>query len=392
MIRYAQKRSLTESVWRDNRRTSYWKFGGTIMGVATRMWRIQNDRATRLPVTELNYERRLEEILEDDLSLISEPRKWMCIGRQVTTASNGFADLLALDENANVVILELKRDKTDREVVSQCLDYAAWVSTLEYEHLAEIYAAYLSRQKATARPSLEQAFSEFFGSKIPDEVNTNHEMVIVASALHPEAERVLAYLSTKYAVPIGAVFFSFYRDGDAEYLSRTWLEEPVSSAPVKPKSGKWNGEYYASFGYPKEVVEAGRQYGFIVAGGGDWYTKTLDLLAPGERVWVNFGAGKGFGGVARVLEGKMPVDDVLVTVDGLQVPLLSVFQSDVVRSVKDDPEGGTYAVRVAWEHSVPYGQGVWEKGFFANQNTVACPVTAAWPYTVTRLKEIWNIG
>ena len=361
------------------------------MGVTTRMWRIQDDQATRLPATELDYERRLEEILEDDLGLVSEPRRWMCIGRQVPTASNGFVDLLALDENANVVILELKRDKTDREVVSQCLDYASWVTTLEYEHLAEIYASYLSRRKVQERPSLEQAFESFFETKIPDEVNSSHEMVIVASALHPEAERVLTYLSSNYAVPIGAVFFSFFRDGNAEYLSRTWLEEPVTSAPTKPKSGKWNGEYYVSFGFPREVVEAGRRYGFFVAGGGDWYTKTLDLLSPGDRVWVNFGAGKGFGGVGRVVEGKLPVDDVMITVDGQRVPLLSVVESEDVRSVQQDPEGGTYAVQVEWDHTVPYASGVWEKGFFANQNTVACPVTNAWPYTVTRLKELWNI-
>jgi RecB family endonuclease NucS len=52
----------------------------------------------------------------------------LLVGRQVTTASYGRIDLLAIDDEANLVVLELKRNKTPREIVAQALDYASWVS------------------------------------------------------------------------------------------------------------------------------------------------------------------------------------------------------------------------------------------------------------------------
>jgi hypothetical protein len=57
----------------------------------------------------------------------------------------------------------------------------------------------------------------------------------------------------------------------------------TSSGPNEP----WNGEFYCSFGEDKERSwEDAVQYGFISAGGGAWYSRTLQLLNPGNRVWV----------------------------------------------------------------------------------------------------------
>jgi hypothetical protein len=50
-----------------------------------------------------------------------------------------------------------------------------------------------------------------------------------------------------------------------------------------------------------------------------------------------------------------------------------------------------YAVRLKWLYTVPYDKGVWEKGFLANQNTVALPTSPKWEYTVQRLKTLWGI-
>lgn len=41
--------------------------------------------------------------------------------------SGGILDLLAVDEEANLVIVELKRDRTPRDVVAQTLDYASCI-------------------------------------------------------------------------------------------------------------------------------------------------------------------------------------------------------------------------------------------------------------------------
>lgn len=360
------------------------------MGVQTGFWRIQQDKPVRIQPTAIDYEKRLETLIEKDCSIISEPRRWLVIGRQVPTVHGGIIDLLAMDEAGALIVVELKRDRTDREAVSQALDYASWVQDLQYEDVATVFEDY-RRRRGTEAVSLQDAFKEHFGAEIPEDVNSSHEIVIVAAELRPETERIVRYLQANYGVPINVVFISFFKDGDAEYLSRTWLVEPSDDERASRAPKRWNGEYYAIFGFPREVVEAGLKHGFLLAGGGQWYWKSMDMLDVGDRVWVNLGKGKGFGGVGIVTKTRTPVDDFIVEVDGESVPLTDAVRSPEVVRVADDPERGTYAIGVRWLHTVPYDEGVWEKGFLANQNTVARPTSPKWDYTVRRLKAVWRI-
>jgi hypothetical protein len=365
------------------------------MSLETGFWRIQNNRPMRIAPTVMDYEKRLEEVLESDIAVVSEPRRWMVIGRQVQTDHGGFIDLLAMDETGNLVVLELKRDKSDREVVSQVLDYASWVQELEYEGIASIFATYQDKWHNGSTTSLQEAFNKFFGVDIPEEVNGSHEMVIVATELHPESERVVRYLQKNYAVPVNAVFFSFFLDGDAEYLSRSWLVEPTNDETALRQPSRWNGEYYVTFGYPKDVVQAGLKYGFFVAGGGEWFWKSMDMLSIGDHVWVYlptkyYGDHNGFVGLAEVLDTRQPVDNFTVTKDGAEVPIASLFETPLAREA-DDPATAEYVVRLKWLSVRPETKAVWEKGFFANQNTVTRPVSPKWDYTVNRLKTLWGI-
>lgn len=300
-----------------------------------------------------------------------------------------------MDATGDLIVLELKRDKTDREVVSQVLDYASWVEDLQYEDVASVFAAYQTKWRDGAKTSLQDAFKEYFGTDIPEEVNSSHEMVIVATALHPESERVVRYLQKNYAVPVNAVFFSFFADGDAEYLSRSWLVQPSEEEAVSQRPARWNDEHYVSFGYPKDVVQAGLEYGFFLGGGGDWYAKSMEMLSIGDRVWVYlpsrfYGSHNGFVGVAEVLEPRQPVDNFTVNKDGVEVPVTSLFETPLALEA-DDPDTTEYAVRLKWLHKVPDTKAVWEKGFLANQNTVARPTSPKWDYTVNRLKTLWNV-
>ena len=60
----------------------------------------------------------------------------------VETAFGTFIDLLCMDCEGNLVIVELKRDETPRDVVAQALDYGSWVKDLEAEKIREIAANY----------------------------------------------------------------------------------------------------------------------------------------------------------------------------------------------------------------------------------------------------------
>lgn len=87
------------------------------MGVQTGFWRIQQDKPVRIQPTAIDYEKRLEALIEADWSIIAEPRRWLVIGRQVPAVHGGIIDLLAMDETGALIVVELKRDRTDREAV-----------------------------------------------------------------------------------------------------------------------------------------------------------------------------------------------------------------------------------------------------------------------------------
>ena len=156
---------------------------------------------------------------------------------------------------------------------------------------------------------------------------------------------------------------------------------------------EWNGEHYVSFaGDPDRSWDEAAKYGFIAAGGGAWYTTTLGMLSPGERVRVYI-PDTGYVGVGEVQGAVTALDDFTVLDDaGHEVPLvsLSVKAASLTRVV-DDPDKAEYLVPVKWTKTVSPAKAVKEKCFFGKQNTVARPTTAAWGYTVDRLTQRWEI-
>lgn len=357
------------------------------------VWRI-DDAVVPVEFGSLDIEARLEEILDKNIGIASP--NWLVIGRQLHTDHGQTIDLLAIDRDANLVVLELKRDKTYRDIVAQVLDYGSWVRELKDERIAQIFDEYQNRWHNKGEPiSIDEAFKKTFGVAVPDDMNSTHELVIVASGLDPATERIVRYLADEYGVRINAVFFRVFRDGDREYLSRAWFRDPAEvTAGLSEDTGRaeWNGEYYVSFGYDTEVVRDGLRRGYIVAGGGSWYSRTLEMLEPGSRIWVNV-PGSGYVGVGVVTEGMEPVDKVMMPDEkGDKVQLVQISKSAAsLRSAADDLDTADYLVRVDWLKTVGPTEAIREKGFFGNQNSVARPRTPKWEYTVGRLKRRFGI-
>lgn len=295
----------------------------------------------------------------------------MIIGRQVPTAFGKLIDLLAINVQGDVTIIELKRDRTPREVVAQTLDYASWVQNITYEEITEIFSVQHPGQH------FEQAFSERFDTDPPDTVNENHQLIVVASELDPSTERIIDYLSTNFGEPINAVFFRYFKENDSEYLVRSWLIDPAqvesqtSKAPVAKGKEAWNGkDFYVSLGEGNtRSWEDCRRYGFVSAGGGRWYSAALQQLAPGARVFVCIPK-KGYVGVGTVKESAVRVRDFRITEVGLEKRLLDVkLVAPDMGEHADDPELSEYLVRMEWTKTLPAEEAIWEKGMYANQNS-----------------------
>src|SRR5688572_24803690 len=100
------------------------------MPIEVGIWRI-NGSIERVHFSSLATEAKLEDVLHRDIRLLDPGL--MINGRQVPTIYGKYIDLLAIDAEGDLTVVELKRDKTPREVVAQTLDYAAWVQTLTYD-------------------------------------------------------------------------------------------------------------------------------------------------------------------------------------------------------------------------------------------------------------------
>src|SRR2546430_6195497 len=116
--------------------------------------------------------------------------EWMLIGRQENTGFGGRVDLLAIAPDGSLVLIEIKRHRTPREVIAQALDYASWVEGLRPEDIARTYDRF-----APGR-SLANDFRDRFGYELDEEaLNQSHQIVIVASMLDDSSERIVQYLS-----------------------------------------------------------------------------------------------------------------------------------------------------------------------------------------------------
>lgn len=354
------------------------------MPIETTIWNIQDGLRPinySIPDTEMD----IEDILAEKIEIIDPGL--MVIGRQVTTNSGGRIDILALDVEGNTIIIELKRDKTPRDVIAQVLDYASWINNLTMSEIKEIF------RQNNPNQIIEQSFSEKLNVDFPEVVNENHKIIVVASELDSSTERILNYLNENYGVPINVVFFRYFADGDQKYLTRTWLVDPniveQQSKQIRTRE-PWNQrDFYVSFGVGEHRDwEDARKFGFLSAGQGEWYSRTLKKLFIGARVFVYIPQ-EGYVGVGIVQDTVKPVKKFLVDKDGKKTSILDCsLKAPRMDENSDNPELSEYLVKVEWIKTIPRNKAYREVGMFANQNTV-CQLRNQ--FTLEKLYHYFNL-
>lgn len=327
------------------------------------LWRV-DDNPVRLAPAGMPTEARLEELIEAEPTILGEPL--LIIGRQVTTSFGKVIDLLAIDADGVLHVLELKKDKTPREVVAQVLDYGSWARGLAHDDVLKLFADY---GKGGA---FEAAFQQRFDAPPPEELNTGHRLTIIASAVDVATERIVEYLVDEYKVPVNVVFFRYFEDEGHRYLARTWLidrdraPEPTGGGMSRAKE-PWNGrDWYVSFGeFPDgRRWEDAVKYGFVSAGGGEWYSRSIRKLPLGARIFTHIPK-VGYVGVGIVIGEPMPFADATVDIDGQPCRLADLpLNGNYVYASGDE-----WVVPVRWLKHRPRDKAFWKTGMFANQNS-----------------------
>ncbi len=341
------------------------------MPIGVAVWRIQQGKAIPVERAPLTNERLLEDILEADIALLGLPKALLVLGRQVQTDFAGRVDLLCIDQEGKLYVVEIKKERTPREVVAQAMDYGYWVRDLTYQDVRDIWS------RNHDQGDFDEAFRSTFKLEPPEVIDVEHQLVIVASALDPASERIVLY-AQGYGLPLNVVFFQTFQQDASQYLTRTWLIDPTEEVPVRKSSHlkkqqePWNGkDWYVSFGEGEtRNWEDARRYGFVSAGGGPWYTRTLRILPLGGRVFVNL-PGRGYVGVGIVTGTPASARDFKVIVDGQQVPItevpLNAPNLAATAALEDDET--EWFVPVSWIKTLPAQEAIGFKGRYGNQNS-----------------------
>lgn len=351
------------------------------------LWRLESGAVHPISPTSLQDEAQLEDVIEQRIDILGLG-DLLILGRQVVTDHGKRIDLLAMDGQGDLYVIELKRDRTPRDVVAQALEYGWWVERLSWEKIGGIYA------KHNDEADLASAFSGHFDGEIPETVNSSHQLLVVASRWDSSTEQIVEYVRG-YGVRVNVLFFQYLEDDGRRYLARSWLkgpEEEGATTATSKKQPPWNGvDFFVAVGENQHRNwDDMRRFGFVSAGHGEKYRKAMGNLFVGGRVWVCI-PGTGYVGVGEVTQAAVGVKDFVVELpDGHQSPILNaedLAARDMAEDA-DDPENAEYLVRVRWLDSRPREQAVWERGMFANQNVVA---KLRQPFTLQRLAEVFDV-
>ena len=170
-----------------------------------------DDRFTeyeQLPFKVEHEESVLERWLESNPDGILEDERVLIIGRQVRTNLGGFIDLLGVDRGGNVVVVELKRDRTPRDVVAQALEYAAFAARLDVDALEGILRVHEGDESLSLAGHHRSHFTVDESQAVA--FNKDQRIVIVGQQVTPEIRQTASFLGSK-GIQVTCVEFTFFR-------------------------------------------------------------------------------------------------------------------------------------------------------------------------------------
>ncbi|MCH7553879.1 MAG: hypothetical protein IIC82_07785 [Chloroflexi bacterium] len=160
------------------------------------------------------------------------------LGREIATTHGHWIDNLFLDGSGCVVVAELKRGRTPREVTGQLLDYAVFANDLTRDDIEKLCRG---RQK----DGLEVVFERTFGSPLPDDVPTGHRLLIVAEDFDDRTIEHCIYMMTN-GTPLACMQFRYFTVGSAEIIETQMVVGDLPSQDV-PVAASASGPYEARF-------------------------------------------------------------------------------------------------------------------------------------------------
>lgn len=327
------------------------------------LFQIENGALKQAARSKLANEATIEGWVKDNLRLVGI--NGIVIGQQVTIENRGRIDLLAMNKEGDLIVIELKRDRTPRDIIAQVLDYASWIAK---QTTRDVHALCLRHNGR----SLEEIYRERFSTSLPDTLNAAHQMMIVASSMDETTKRIVEYLSEEHGVGINVFFFNIFEKDGAQFLTTDTLlqQEEVTERATRKTRAPWSGYWYLTAGAESDVAwDDLRQHGYVVASGGKWYSDGLARLSIGDKVFF-YQKNAGYLGFGVVASEMQPASDFVL--EGGR-KLTEAVPRAYFSEFGDDPEKRAYVIGVEWKRTFDREEAKTFTGIFANQN-IACKI------------------
>lgn len=154
----------------------------------------------------------IEEILRKNVDMICDDEESMLIvGQQVQDEKKGRSDLTAIDNNGDMVLIEIKRDKRDivgrkESFEFQAIRYAASCATIKStdELIQNIFSPYVETHKdefqinsgLTSAEKAQRLLSDFIDKNGTAAFNEHQRIILVASEFDEQTLSAVAWLNS----------------------------------------------------------------------------------------------------------------------------------------------------------------------------------------------------
>lgn len=176
----------------------------------------------------IDYEKVFESWLENSPDVLQDEETILWIGRQINIQvgdTNKYPDLIGVNSSGDIVICELKKGKTPRDVIAQILEYSSWASSLTYDNLNNITKNYYINDPILRDKDLVDIYKEVFYPESEEDLdiifNKSQKLYIVAEEISKTVVEVINYLNKSYSIPIVGIEYSVYKTKGNEYIVST---------------------------------------------------------------------------------------------------------------------------------------------------------------------------
>jgi hypothetical protein len=174
----------------------------------------------------------IQEWIEKTPSILGE--ELLVIAKEYELPSRTRLDLLAIDKQANLVVIELKRDDSGSGVDWQSIKYASYCSNFTHEEIYRIYAEYMGADEDESELKIENFINEE-----PEQLNDSQRIILASKEFHSDVASAVLWLRD-FGVDIQCVKLEPFVDQDRNLFINSSIIIPLPEAKdyIKRKETK----------------------------------------------------------------------------------------------------------------------------------------------------------